>query len=85
MTKADFIFTFAGAECLSYTINSPLETNILRSSKVQGKYFKSVVPWSVAHNSGAGEMAQWLRALVALGEDLDLIPITNTVAYYYHL
>jgi hypothetical protein len=30
---------------------------------------------------GPGEMAQWLRALVALPEDVDLIPSTHMVAY----
>jgi hypothetical protein len=32
-------------------------------------------------SSGAGELAQWLRVLVALEEDLGLIPSTYVVTH----
>ena len=32
---------------------------------------------------GAGEMAQWLRALTVLPEDLGLIPSTHKAAHNY--
>jgi hypothetical protein len=33
------------------------------------------------YNSGAGEIAQWLREYAALAEDLDLTPSTHIVVY----
>lgn len=33
------------------------------------------------HKEGAGDMAQWLKALAALAEDLGLIPRTHVSAH----
>ena len=47
-----------------------------------------VVAWKNIHSTlglrnsyGVGEMAQWLRALVAFTEDLELSPSTHIVAH----
>ena len=53
--------------------------NVLASSTKQSEgklhYSKRIKPW------GAGEMAQWLRALTALPEVLSSIPSNHMVAH----
>ena len=72
-----------GLGVLNFTTSFLSFWNLLVSTCV---FFSLVIPYDdklllIMISIGAGEMAQRLRALVVLSEDIDLIPSTHITAH----